>query len=248
MRLPRSDSGAARAGALVHRHRPTLIALGAVALALALVGLVLAKAGVLPRSSWSDVLVARERYPGALLDAAGAVAFLARPVVAALTVLGASAVALLRFGPRWGAVVLGAVLVTVAAAVLKHAVGPATSLPSGHAAYAAAVFGAVACLSLADGRRGAALILLLASIAMAAARVLQGAHEPADAVAGLALGWAWLVPLLLLAARRSPSPTDHIVPWDAEHPSEHAALGRDRGAGAGRLDAELGALRHDGSA
>lgn len=204
MRLSRSNSGAARADALVRRHRRMLIALAAAALALVLGGLVLAKAGVLPRSSWTDVLAARRRFPGALLDAAGAVAFLAKPLVAALTVLAASVAAMLCFGPRWSGVVLGAVLVTVAAAVLKHAVGPATSLPSGHAAYAAAVFGAMAWLTLADGRRGAAVTLLLASVAMAAARVLQGAHEPADAVAGLALGWAWLVPLLLLAARRPP--------------------------------------------
>ena len=207
MRLSRSDSGAARADALVRRHRRTLVTLAVPAVVLVLVGLVLAKAGVLPRVSWTDVLAARERFPGALLDAGGAVAFLAKPVVAALTVLAASAAALVRFGPRWSGVVLGAALVTAVAAVLKHAVGPVTSLPSGHAAYAAAVFGAMAWLTLAEGRRGAALTLLLASVAMAAARVVQGAHEPADAVAGLALGWAWLAALLLLAAGR-PAITD----------------------------------------
>jgi membrane-associated phospholipid phosphatase len=200
----RPTSAADRAALLVQANRRTLILAGAAALALVLIGLVLAKAGVLPRVSWTDVLAARRRFPAAVLDAAAAVAFLAKPLVAAVTVLACALVALARFGARWALVVVAAALVTALAALLKHGVGPATSLPSGHAAYAAAVFGAMAWLTLADGRRRISVLLLLVSVAMAAARVVQGAHEPADAVAGLALGWAWLVGLLLIAARRAP--------------------------------------------
>ncbi len=218
MRLSRSDSGAARADALVRRHRRTLVALAVPAVVVVLVGLVLAKAGVLPRVSWTDVLAARERFPGAVLDAAGAVAFLAKPVVAALTVLGASAAALVRFGPRWSGVVLAAALVTAVAAVLKHAVGPATSLPSGHAAYAAAVFGAMAWLTLAEGRLGArSRCCWRASRWRRRGSCRARTSRPTPSLDWRSGGHGWR--RCCSSPHGGPrSPTDHIARRDAAHP------------------------------
>ncbi len=70
-----------------------------------------------------------------------------------------------------------------------------TSFPSGHAATAAATFGAAALL-LGRGRSRSVRVMLaggVAAIAFAVAttRVLLGVHWLTDVVAGLIVGWSW---------------------------------------------------------
>lgn len=71
------------------------------------------------------------------------------------------------------------------------------SWPSGHAAAAAALYGAVAVLVLGLARspaRWTILILpLLLAPAIAVSRVYVAAHYPSDVVAGLLLGWVWVL-------------------------------------------------------
>jgi membrane-associated phospholipid phosphatase len=84
------------------------------------------------------------------------------------------------------------------------------SWPSGHAAAAAALYGAVAAVILAYGRsrwRRAALALpLLLAPAIGVSRVYVAAHYPTDVVAGLVLGGVWVIACARL-----------FLPWPAEH-------------------------------
>jgi membrane-associated phospholipid phosphatase len=70
------------------------------------------------------------------------------------------------------------------------------SFPSGHAAGAAAVYGALVVLVLPRAIRWARALLLAAGTslicAVAASRVLLGVHYPSDVAAGAALGLAWV--------------------------------------------------------
>ncbi|MDT7597493.1 MAG: hypothetical protein QOJ06_3039 [Pseudonocardiales bacterium] len=77
---------------------------------------------------------------------------------------------------------------------VDHAAG--YSFPSGHAAGAAAVYGALVVLVLPRAIRWARALLLAAGTslicAVAASRVLLGVHYPSDVAAGAALGLAWV--------------------------------------------------------
>jgi membrane-associated phospholipid phosphatase len=64
-----------------------------------------------------------------------------------------------------------------------------------------AVGGYAAWLLLAARRPRLAAALFALALAMAPARVIEGAHRPPDVIAGVALGLAWLL-LVLVAARR----------------------------------------------
>jgi membrane-associated phospholipid phosphatase len=79
-------------------------------------------------------------------------------------------------------------------APVDHAAG--YSFPSGHAAGAAAVYGALVVLVLPRAARWARALLLAAGAllicAVAASRVLLGVHYPSDVAAGAALGLAWV--------------------------------------------------------
>jgi undecaprenyl-diphosphatase len=74
--------------------------------------------------------------------------------------------------------------------------GAGYSFPSGHAAGAAAVYGALVVLVLPRAARWARALLLAAGAllicAVAASRVLLGVHYPSDVAAGAALGLAWV--------------------------------------------------------
>jgi undecaprenyl-diphosphatase len=78
------------------------------------------------------------------------------------------------------------------------------SWPSGHAAAAVAVYGALAALVLAHGRarrrRWVLALPLVLGLAVGAARVYTAAHHPTDVLAGLLLGglWVWTCARLLL--------------------------------------------------
>jgi undecaprenyl-diphosphatase len=88
-----------------------------------------------------------------------------------------------------------------------------SSFPSGHAAYAVAVYGLVAWLAYARGHRGLAGALALPVMLMGPALALLGNHYPADILAGYALGLGWLLLVLVAAERlRLAGPEDAATP------------------------------------
>jgi membrane-associated phospholipid phosphatase len=130
-----------------------------------------------------------------------------------LIVVGLAAILLIiEFGRRRSpaillfivAIVVGDAAVTLGAKLLMNRARPTLnpitstlgpSFPSGHASMAAAFFPAAALLlSQGRGRRATALLGGLAvgiAVAVAATRVLLDVHWLSDAIAGLAVGWAW---------------------------------------------------------
>jgi membrane-associated phospholipid phosphatase len=91
--------------------------------------------------------------------------------------------------------------------------GPGANFPSGHAAYAVAVYGVVSWLAFGRGHRGVAGALALPVVLMGPALALLGNHYPADIVAGYALGLGWLLLVLLVGERlRLTQPEDPTRP------------------------------------
>ena len=138
---------------------------------------------------------------------ANAFALLATPGVAALTIAAFATVVAIRVGWRDGLLVIvvaGALIIDEAARRIigptpaEIAVGgvPVANFPSGHAVYAAAVFGLAAWLALAHGRRTICVGFCVLMVAMGPLRVLRGFHWPSDVIAGYALGYAWLIAVL----------------------------------------------------
>lgn len=132
------------------------------------------------------------------------------PWVATCTVLAVAAYAWLTAGLRYAAMACAASTVVLASTALKLVFGPSPltlqyypdafgSLPSGHTAYATAVFGFLAFLLWRQGRGAAAAVAALIVLAMGPARVASGAHWPSDVIAGYALGAAWLLIVLVVA-------------------------------------------------
>jgi undecaprenyl-diphosphatase len=95
----------------------------------------------------------------------------------------------------------------------------AASWPSGHAAAATAVYGAVAAVVVAYGRHGRRWVVvglpLLVAPLVGLSRVYVAAHHPTDVVAGLLLGGIWVVVcahlLLPRAVPRSRSGADELT-------------------------------------
>jgi membrane-associated phospholipid phosphatase len=185
--------------------------LWAIAVALAVIAF-----GLLVVAKTTDLLpgaaeLARSKYPpntgSRMLDAIrGAEAIGTTPTVVA-TVL-----AVLLFAYRTGGVRVALLGAAAGAVVLVASwakdVGPVTTLPSGHAAYAASVLGFAAWLNFRLGLRVGGLLMAVVAVSLAPARVLDGAHWPMDVVAGFAMGLAWLLAVLLMGgpwavARRS---------------------------------------------
>lgn len=124
--------------------------------------------------------------------------FLAGPRAVIPTVFLLAVVGYLIGGRRWALMCLAPVFVVVFTTLTKTGVGPSTALPSGHTAYATAMFGMGALIAVANGRRfvGAALVAL--AVLMNPARVIEGAHTVPDVLAGDALGLGWLLLILLV--------------------------------------------------
>lgn len=131
------------------------------------------------------------------------------PPVAILTVSALAGYAWLSAGLRYAAMACVASLVVLASTALKLVFGPSLlttqyhpgaggSLPSGHTAYATAVFGFAAYLLWRQGHRALAAAPALVVLAMGPARVASGAHWPSDVIAGYALGLAWVLILLVV--------------------------------------------------
>jgi undecaprenyl-diphosphatase len=181
-------------------------------LALALFALVVACWGVVaifgtfPGDREVAADVAEERLgwwgllPARILD------WLGEPVPAAATVAAIAVGAAIGLG--WRAAVLvvaaaGASAVTYALKLLFDRERPPTDLeldpsfPSGHTAFATAVFGLAALMLIARGRWLAALGALAIVAAMGPSRLLLGVHWTSDVLAGYAVGLAWLTLVLV---------------------------------------------------
>ena len=200
---------------MLQRHRRPLLAASVLAAAGVLVCWLVAKAtGRIPHATGYDGYLATQTHSAGLLDAARALAGLAEPATAVVTVGVIALIAWRREGVR-AAVLVGAIAsVVIVTTIAKDLPGRDTSLPSGHVAYATAIGGLIA-LELARLRlfTTAVAVLLLAAL-MGPARVIEGAHLPIDVVTGAALGAAWLVTAQVLGR-----------PWVVDRSSKTAAGG-----------------------
>lgn len=133
---------------------------------------------------------------------------LGTPTIATLLVAGVAAVALELAGPRVAVLVPAAAAVVLLTTLLKVVLGPTplwasagghANFPSGHTAFATALFGLLAALTAEDGQRVAPPIFVALAAGMGVAMVVRGAHLPSDVLAGWAVGAAWTLALLALA-------------------------------------------------
>jgi undecaprenyl-diphosphatase len=75
------------------------------------------------------------------------------------------------------------------------------NFPSGHAAYAAAVYGTLLVIALRHGRRDVAVAFGVLIAAMGPTRWILGGHLFSDVVAGYLVGAAWLIVAFTIPAR-----------------------------------------------
>jgi membrane-associated phospholipid phosphatase len=162
--------------------------------------------------------------PGVVTAATDALAALGTPLLAVVAVAVIAYAGFRQDGRRGAALAFAAVLVIFLSDALKALFGPSSlqaattpephpvgTLPSTHAAYAAAVFGYGALIAWRAGRRRLAVAIGVVIALMGPTRMLQAAHWPSDVLAGYALGFGWLAGLVALAswapeARRSRYP------------------------------------------
>jgi membrane-associated phospholipid phosphatase len=134
-----------------------------------------------------------------------AIVALGKPPVAIVTVALFAAAGARWEDARFSALALAAGSVVVISSALK-AMPPATSFPSGHAAYSTAVFGTAAWMAVRVGApRPVPVALCAVPVLMGPALVIKGAHWPLDIAGGYALGGAWFGALVLadLSLRRA---------------------------------------------
>ena len=168
--------------------------------------------GPLPGDRWTlSLLVDRPIISGPILDVSEFMGQLATPVVAAVG--GAAAVwftARAVGGPATVPLILSFGVVPLNA-VLKVLSGPTPlydgyhsgerNFPSGHAAFAGAVFGALAVIAARHGRRDVAAVFAVLIALMGPTRFIHGGHLLSDVVAGYLVGAAWLLVSFTVAAR-----------------------------------------------
>jgi membrane-associated phospholipid phosphatase len=197
---PRPESGpAARADAFLARHGRALLLVAAAAMLAVLAAWGIAKStDLLPPATEAYRAHAYQEHHGPLRDLALVIVRLADAGVAFATVAALATSSWVRGGPRAALLPVAAAAVVVVTTIAKHLPGRVTTLPSGHAAYAMAAGGYAAWLLLRAGRPWAAACVLVVALAMAPARVVEGAHRPADVLAGVALGTAWTVVVLVV--------------------------------------------------
>lgn len=144
------------------------------------------------------------------------VTYLGDPRVAVSTVLVLAAVAAQECGRHPASLILGGACVVVFAIVLRTilgptsqeyggaagaSLGPGANFPSVHSAYAVSVFGVACWLAFRRGHRVLSYTLALPVVLMGPALALRGEHYPADVLAGYAVGFAWLIGVLLVGER-----------------------------------------------
>lgn len=191
------------------RLRPALALTAFTALLL----LVVQATGGLPGEEALARWARRADTPAPVAQADALLAALGTPAVALATVLAFAWIAHRRLGPAAGRFMLASTAVAVIVLVVKVVVGPTdpwadashtttANFPSGHVAYATAVFGAAALLA-APGHREVSRVLWLLVAAMGPSRIIEGVHVVSDVLAGYAVGAAWL--LVILPLPRGPA-------------------------------------------
>ncbi|MCA1679693.1 MAG: phosphatase PAP2 family protein, partial [Actinobacteria bacterium] len=190
--------------------RTTLAAIALLSIAVAASWAIVALAGSFPGDRKLAAEIAKENLGPIGLAPAHALDILGYPAVA-LAVVAALAIAVgLWLGWRHGALVIAALGASLITTLLKHLFDrerPPTgveldpSFPSGHTAYATAVFGLVFALTVRERRYWLAAICGLIVAAMGPSRLLLGVHYLSDVLAGYAVGLAWLLVLLAVGLR-----------------------------------------------
>src|SRR3954470_14626466 len=166
------------------RHRRAIVAVVAVLVVAAVACVVLAKiTDLFPGPAGLRPWITRPTLPASTRGVVDAFAWLGRPVPALVTVVALGVASAATAGPRWAALALAAPAVVLLTTAMKD-VGPETSLPSGHAAYAFATFGFASWIALRAGRRALAAGAAFIGIGMGPARIIEGAHWPADVIVG----------------------------------------------------------------
>jgi membrane-associated phospholipid phosphatase len=193
----------ATADAFLARHaRALLLTAGVLALGVLVCWLLAKTTGLIPRADARYRLYKLVEYRGSARDVALSIATLGDAGVAVVTVAALSAVSYAREGVRAAILPFAAVGVVVFTTLAKDLPGGHdTTLPSGHTAYAVAVGGFAAWMLVAAGRPRGAVALFALCLLMAPARVIEGAHRPIDVVTGAALGFAWLLVVLVIGRR-----------------------------------------------
>jgi membrane-associated phospholipid phosphatase len=193
----------ATADRFLARHaRALLLAAGVLALGVLVCWLLAKTTGLIPRADTGFRLHKIVEYQGSIRDVALTVATLGDAGVALVTVAALSAVSYAREGVRAAILPFAAVGVVVFTTIAKDLPGGHdTTLPSGHTAYAVAVGGFAAWMLTTAGRPRSAALLFALCLLMAPARVIEGAHRPIDVVTGAALGFAWLLVVLVIGRR-----------------------------------------------
>lgn len=215
-----------------HRGRLVLLAAALVAL-VAAQHILLEHFGALPGDRAALALYGSQQISSFSHDLPWLFGTMALPTPAGITILVAVWLVRRRLGWRSAILVAATTGVVIANDALKTAWGPTPimveylgadesgNFPSGHVAYATAVFGFFAWLALRRGQRDIAAAFLGVVVLMGPSRILTHAHFPSDVIAGYTLGAAWLVLVIALgepwrsALRR---PTSGAAITQAERP------------------------------
>jgi membrane-associated phospholipid phosphatase len=144
---------------------------------------------------------------------------LGTPLIAVLTIAALAVLVGRRLGREAAAFVVAAGAVPIVTTLLKALIGPtppwqdlksgdSANFPSGHVAYAVALFGAVAWLAEGRRQRDVRVICIGVAVAMGPARLMIGAHLLSDVLAGACVGGAWLIGVKqLLGSNTAPRAT-----------------------------------------
>ena len=218
-----NGSSEAQGGRLPEAASPAVRRLARMA-ALALAGFaavcwaLVAALGALPGDAHTAAEVREDPLGPVALAPAHALDWLGSPLVAVPIAAVVAALTWRALGPRYALLAIGMLGASVITAVIKAiAERPRPiaglhldpSFPSGHTTVAAAVLGFATLLAVQQRRLVLAVLLAAVVAAMGPSRVLLGVHWLSDVLAGYAIGFAWLITMLLVGlpwARRSAEP------------------------------------------
>jgi membrane-associated phospholipid phosphatase len=198
----------------MHRRRTLAVGLAAATVLLLLwVELIGPFPGDRPIVHWA----LRHRGHGELWDLAQLFQVLGTPLIAVLTIGALAVLVGRRLGREAAVFLVAAGAVPLVTTLLKALIGPtppwqdlkngdSANFPSGHVAYAVALFGAVAWLAEGRHRRDVRVICIAVAVAMGPARLMIGAHLLSDVLAGACVGGAWLIGVKQLLGSRTANP------------------------------------------
>lgn len=189
-------------------HRVLVLFGGLMLAVLALCWAGVALLGALPGDRASAAEVREHHFGSIALAPARALDWLGRPVPSAVALLLLALLVVRLVGWRHAALVLAAGTVSLPAVTIKAIVGRSRpseataaigySFPSGHTAWAVAVFGILAVIAIRRRQWPGAAVCGTVAVIMGPSRVLLGVHWLSDVVAGYAVGTAWLLATLML--------------------------------------------------